>query len=220
MNSWYDDYVLRLIDCQDCKRDIQQLFPVLTDAYPDGLCYLPSEEIKLMFVAEAPGLGNEVGPVTNREVAVRDFKLHEWLNYLQGNGQDFKKDSYGRFVFKVVNALENGGCPLDWGKIAVTNCIKFPIPKRCDINTKMKIALNHQMTHLAEEFQYSKPKVVIALGSTAINTIQHMSKNKFITYERLIKLPHPSGSSPSGWWHYESYNLFEMFIQYLTHNAL
>jgi uracil-DNA glycosylase len=216
-NSWYIDYVARIVDCPTCRDEIKSLYPDVTECYPESLCYLPSQNVKLMIIAEAPGLGpKNDGVQKNRQSALDWMKLDAQWQYLSGQNVDFKSDSYGSFVFNVIQGLKKEGYLIKPNEIAVTNCIKYPIPRThsSDSNKKVSIAAIHQATHLSEEFQYCRPKVVVALGSTAIQTVTKLHSSGKIFFNSLVKLPHPAGSHPAGRWHYEAYDLFDPLVHH------
>lgn len=220
INSWYSDYIERLVNCLTCQNDIRSLHPQILNGYPCSLCYLPSNDVKLMFIAEAPGLGpKNDGIETDRLSALKWMNLDEQWKYISGMNPNFMTDSFGSFVFHVIQGLKKYGFLLDPKDIAVTNCIKYPISRTHSHDSKKKLASSHQATHLCEEFQHCHPKVVLALGSTAITTVTNLKNSGEIFYNSLVKLPHPSGSHPAGRWHYESYDLFNAFLKYL-HTSL
>lgn len=215
-NTWYTDYIQRLVNCPTCHKQIRNLYQGKLKGNPESLCYLPFKNVKLMFIAEAPGLGPK-----NDGLAQDKLQSIEWMNldkqwrYISGQDSNFKTDSYGSFLFRVMERLKITGLVLGPEDIAVTNCIKYPVPRGLNPEKKLKIALSHQAEHLSEEFQNCRPKVVVALGSTSINTITSLKGSGKISFDSVIKLPHPSGSHPAGRWHYESYDLMDMLIQYL-----
>jgi uracil-DNA glycosylase len=203
------DFAKEIYRCQECRAMVRSQFPVAPLAVPSSYAFL-NQKSAIMFVGEGPGgLAPPIeGPAAETEATHSAQEV-----YLRKGA--FGRDKFSKFIADTVSGVSGQFFSLPWERVSVSNALTFQKP---GVMPALSVAeQDHLRQHLADQIEYSTPRILITIGGYARDVIAEISDRNPDLFKNTDIYPvvHPAATS----WH-SGFCLFDLLLRDIREKLL